>query len=141
MLSKANAQYLLSIANLYSCSAITAIRRNKNLTKKYDGNDYVESTCIEIVENNDYELYSRLNHSVKEELEKTLIKAFCFITPETMLKLSDIVINEIENNNRACQTIHNVDAINALREENKELQSINSMLIDYAKTLNPKLGE
>ena len=141
MLSKANAQYLLSIANLYSCSAITAIRRNKNLSKEYLGEKYIESACMDIIENNDYDKYCELNPPVREELEKTLIKAFCFITPETMLKLSDIVINEIENNNRACQSIHNVDAINAIREENKELQSINSMLIDYARTLNPKLGE
>lgn len=134
MLTKTNEQYLLSIANLYSCSAITAIRRNQNLD-----DEYVKPYCIDIIENNDYAGYAKMNPLIKEEFMETLMKTFCFIEPETMLKLSDVVINAIEDNNRVCQTIHNVDAINALKEENKELQSINSMLIDYARTLNPKL--
>ena len=134
MLTENNEKYLLGIANLYSGSAVMAIRHNENLD-----DEYVKPYCIDVIENNDYESYSKMNLPVKEEFMQTLMNAFCFITPETMLRLSDIIVCRIEDNNRAGQTIHNRDAIKALEDENKELQKINHMLITYARTLNPKL--
>ena len=57
---------------------------------------------------------------------------------DTLLTLSDIVITAIENNNKAAQTIYGKTAIDAIRDENKKLQTINSMLCRYAETLSDK---
>ena len=132
MLSVENQKYLLSIANLYREAAILAVRKNQNLD-----DEYVKPYCIEIIENNDYTGYSKMNIPVKEEFMQTLMNTFCFIDPSMLFRLSDIVINAIENNNKASSFIHNTEAIMAIQKENKELQKINSMLIRYARTLNP----
>ena len=132
MLSVENQKYLLSIANLYKEVAVVKVRENKSLDDEYD-----KPECIEVIENNDFEKYSYLDTFVRDKLMETLCDTFCFIDPSILWKLSDIVTNAIEDNNKACKNIHNADAIIAISKENKEFMRINSMLIKYARTLNP----
>ena len=134
MLTIDNQKYLLSLANLYSTDAISAIRKNEVLDDEYD-----KPECMDVIENNDFEKYSQLDTLVRDELMESLCDAFCFIDSDMLLRLSDIVINAIEDNTRVCKALHNVKAINAIESENKELQRINTMLLRYSRRLNPEI--
>lgn len=132
MLSIENQKHLLNIAHLYKEVAVLSIRDDTILDDEYE-----KPECIDVIENNDFEKYSSMDTFIRETMMENLMDVFCFIDPDTLWKLSEIVVDRIEDNNRACSTLHNKDAIISIQRENKELQTINSMLIRYSRTLNP----
>lgn len=132
MLSIENQKHLLNIAHLYKEVAVLSIRDDTILDDEYE-----KPECIDVIENNDFKKYSSMDTFIRETMMENLMDAFCFIDPDTLWKLSEIVVDRIEDNNRACSTLHNRDAILCIQRENDRLKEINTMLIRYSRTLNP----
>ena len=139
-----NQRYLISLASLYPQDAIEAID-NSNYAKDIDNPVFGETvkadieTFKHIVLNNNFNEYTQLDTLARDELMNILADAFCFIDAETYMLLSDIVIRAMEANNRAAGIISNIEAIEALTNENEKLQKLNSMLIRYAVKTDPDI--
>lgn len=149
MLTIENQKYLIHLAHRFSTDAIRAIKRSdyaksvKNV-KDTDVKNLIKSDIdnfFDIVTEDNYEKYCYLDTAARDEFMDILVELFSFIDAETLWYLSDIVLRAISANNRASQTIYNEKAITALQEENIKLKEINSMLIRYAKQINPDIDK
>lgn len=139
-----NQRFLINLASMYPQDAIEAID-NSNYAKDIDNPVFCETvkedikTFIDIVQTNKFYEYALMDTLARDTLMDILADAFCFIDAETYIKLSEIVIRAMQSNNRAAEIIANKDAIEALNNENKELQKLNSMLLRYAVKTNPDI--
>lgn len=144
MMTVDNQRYLIGVANLYSTDAIKAIKHS-DYAKQIKNPEYGDmikqdiDDFIDIVMENNFSKYQYLDTAARDGLMDILVEEFCFIDAEILMKLSDIVIKSIENNNKAAGIVSDKDIIKSIDIENKKLQRINSMLCRYAQRIDPDI--
>lgn len=125
-----NQRYLLNIGQLYSSDVIHVLMHDKVLDKQ----DISE--CIDIVMDNNFEAYTKLDTLVRDHLMDALADTFNFMDYEELMELSTIVLQY----QQTLSKINELTPHNNLDKELKQLQKINSKLCKFAININPNGG-